>query len=95
MERLRLAAARGSQLLDDLISFASITSENEPSTVFNLSDLVQNVISELRDVIDKTQGKIKSSGLPEIYGNPKYIHLLFQHLISNALKFCKNEPHPG
>jgi light-regulated signal transduction histidine kinase (bacteriophytochrome) len=95
MGRLRLAAARGSQLLDDLTSFVSITSENEPSTVFNLSDLVQNVISELQDVIDKTQGEIKSSGLPEIYGNPKYIHLLFQHLISNALKFCKNEPHPG
>ncbi len=33
MERLRFVAARGSQLLDDLTSFASITSENEPSTV--------------------------------------------------------------
>lgn len=52
------------------------------------------MISELRNVIDKTQGEIKSSGLPEIYGNPKYIHLLFHHLISNTLKFCKNDTPP-
>ncbi len=52
------------------------------------------MISELRNVIDKTQGEIKSSGLPEIYRNPKYIHLLFHHLISNTLKFCKNDTPP-
>ncbi|STX29669.1 two-component sensor histidine kinase [Legionella beliardensis] len=95
-------AAEGAQrmqsLLTDLSFYLTITMAAENQQALDSRDLVntesilKKVIKELKEVIEKTNTKINYQSLPEVVANQNQLSFVFQHLISNAIKFCTQTP---
>jgi PAS domain S-box-containing protein len=87
-EKIEQSAARMQNLMDNLLAYSELSSEN----IFKDVDLNQVVVSvkyDLEVLISEKQATIHSSKLPVIKGIHYQIQQLFLNLISNSLKFSK------
>jgi light-regulated signal transduction histidine kinase (bacteriophytochrome) len=80
-------------LTDDIIAFSKIHSE-EQMTLVDLNEILAIVLTGLDEKIKTENASIVSDKLPVIPGYSPLISLLFYHLISNAIKFRKEEINP-
>lgn len=87
------AANRMSGLIKDLLDYSRIGKERE-LTVVNLDELLAGILSDLSALIEQSGAKITVNRLPEIKGYKTELRLLFQNLLSNALKFTTLERKP-
>jgi light-regulated signal transduction histidine kinase (bacteriophytochrome) len=85
VSRMCASATRMRKLIDDLLLFAK-TTKRECSLV-SLAKIAQEVILDLQDSLDETQGHIEVGYLPTLWANPVQIRQVLQNLLSNALKF--------
>ncbi len=94
LERMRQAAARMSILINDLLTFARVTSRAQPFTGINLTRIAQEVIGDLESRVQMMQATIDLETLPTIEADPLQMRQLLQNLLSNALKFARNDIPP-
>jgi PAS domain S-box-containing protein len=87
MKRMDSACQRMMTLITDLLSFARVSTRAQPFTEVDLNTVAQDVVSDLENQIESTQGRIEICKLPMIEADPTQMHQLLQNLISNALKF--------
>ena len=87
LKRMQDASQRMQTLINDLLSFSRVSTRAQPFTVVDMNSLVDNVISDLENQIDRTQGHVEVGNLPVIEADPTQMHQLLQNLITNALKF--------
>ncbi len=95
LDEIYSANKRMVELVNSLLNVSKIdlgTFTVEPEPV-DLKDVVKNVLSELQEKISKKNIKIKEDleALPKINLDPKLIHIVFQNLISNAVKYTHDE----
>lgn len=93
LERMQNAAKRMQVLIDDLLTFSRVTSKAKAFERVDLSVVVSEVLSDLEVGIDRTGGRVEVGDLSVIEAEPIQIRQLLQNLISNALKFHRND-HP-
>ncbi|MFU7560378.1 hybrid sensor histidine kinase/response regulator [Stieleria sp. JC731] len=79
-----------SELLDSLLAYAQTGRTKTAFKQVNLGDIVDEVIDSLDSTIKEKQALIERSPLPTVLGDPIAIRQLFQNLVANALKFCRN-----
>ena len=89
LDRIQNASGRMRQLINDLLSFSRITTKAQPFAEIDLNVIVQEVMSDLQIAIEEADATIELVGLTNIYADPLQMRMLFQNLISNALKFRK------
>ncbi len=94
LKRMRDASQRMQTLINDLLSFSRVSTRAQPFTEADLNPLIQDVISDLENQIDRTQGKVETAELPVIQADPTQMHQLLQNLITNALKFHQDNIPP-
>ena len=94
VDRMLNAASRMQNLINDLLSFSRVTSKAKPFVKVKLDSIVSEVLSDLEVAIEKTAAQIVRSPLPEIEAEPTQMRQLFQNLISNAIKFRKENESP-
>lgn len=87
------ASARSQKLISDLLEYSRIGRSGEMAEV-DLQVVVKNVITDLSHVIRKSKAQIEFSGLPKVFGYPTDLRLLFQNLITNAIKFRNPDSTP-
>lgn len=87
VERMHVSAARMRRLIDDLLTFSRVTTQARPFVRVNLDRIAQEVVSDLDEYINQSEGKIEITGLPTIDADPTQMRQLFQNLIANAIKF--------
>ncbi len=87
------ASVRMSQLIKGLLEYSRIGTNRQLSQV-NISDLIQNIFDDLSAQINQTQAQISLDTMPQITGYQTELRLLFQNLISNAVKFRKTDQPP-
>ena len=93
LQRMQNAAGRMQILIEDLLTLSRVTTRGQPFTSVNLSQVAQEVLSDLEIRISQTGARVEIRQLPTINGDPLQIRQLLQNLISNALKFYrKDEP---
>lgn len=80
------SSARLNLLLSDLLTFSRIGRNKMPEPV-DCTKVFAGVLSEMEETIRKNQAKITIGKMPVIMGFEGEIKLLFQNLLSNALKF--------
>lgn len=94
IDRMLNAAFRMQKLINDLLSFSRVTTKALPFTKVDLNLLLPEVLSDLEVIIDKTGARIEFETLPAIEAEAIQMRQLFQNLISNAIKFRKEDEKP-
>jgi two-component system, LuxR family, sensor kinase FixL len=94
LERIRNAAKRMQDLINDLLMFSRLSTKDQSYSRVNLSKVARSVLSDLEVRIEETAGKIHLGELPTIDADPMHMRQLLQNLIANALKFARPETPP-
>lgn len=94
LERMLKATARMQTLIDNLLTLSQVATRGRPFVPTNLSEILEEVISDLETRIKMTKGSILADSLPTIEADPIQMHQLFQNLISNGLKFHRQNVPP-
>ncbi len=82
---------RMGQLIDDLLAYSRISTAKKEYTLVDLNIVLKKVIATLSLDIKKTKAEICIDELPSVSSNSIQMEQLFQNLISNAIKFSKDE----
>lgn len=91
LERMQNAAQRMQVLIDDLLILSRVTTKAQPFTPVHLTQVAQEVLSDLEVLIQQTGGCVTLSELPIIDADPIQMRQLLQNLIGNALKFHRQD----
>lgn len=94
LKRMRDASQRMQALINDLLSLSRVATRAQPFVDINLNTMIEEVLSDLENQIERAKGRVEVGELPNIEADPTQIHQLLQNLISNALKFHTHERHP-
>ena len=87
LDRVKKAADRMQQLIQSLLVFSKVESKDMSKESFALSDVVDDVLSDLGARIEELQAVVQVGDLPTVHGNAFQIKQLLQNLLGNALKF--------
>jgi hypothetical protein len=94
LQKIVKASGRMQQLVNDLLKFSRHTHDLQGFEETNLELLLQEVLSDIEHEIILKNAKVEANGLPVVWGVPSQIRQLFQNIISNSLKFCKQDCSP-
>lgn len=81
---------RMENLINDLLSLSRINAINKKEKV-NLNVVMQEVLLNFQDNTTAQRASIEVSALPTILADKTHMQQLFQNLISNALKYNRND----
>jgi light-regulated signal transduction histidine kinase (bacteriophytochrome) len=88
------AARRLRRLIDDLLTYSHLSTTGKPYQKVSLNKQLDTVLADNKITIKEKNAKITLDKLPEVYGDKVQLRQLFQNLISNSLKFSKNDVKP-
>ncbi len=91
MKRITESVSRMQRLIDDVLEFAGLSSVIEFEAA-DLNNIISQILSDMEVTISKTNAKITVEPIPGIEANVTQMRQLFQNLLSNALKFTKDDP---
>jgi PAS domain S-box-containing protein len=92
LERIREGAGKMGQLVDELLSLARVGRQETKMQQVDLNSIVEEVIGILRPDIQQRQVEWKIAELPFVECDATLVKLVFQNLISNALKYSRPRP---
>lgn len=91
LDRILNAAERMQNLINDLLAFSRLSTRAQVFSSVDLNKVMNDVVSDMEVTIEKTGSKIVAEDLPTIVAEPTQMRQLFQNLISNAIKFRKED----
>jgi signal transduction histidine kinase len=94
VERIQGAALRMQRLIDDLLSFARVTSRKREFERTDLGTVASEVVNDLEARIEELGAEVQLDDLPVVEADRVQMRQLMQNLISNALKFHRPEEAP-
>lgn len=94
LDRILNAAERMQNLINDLLAFSRLSTRAQVFSSVDLNKVMKDVLSDMEVTIEKTSAKIITEELPTITAEPTQMRQLFQNLISNAIKFRKDDEAP-
>jgi signal transduction histidine kinase len=94
LEKINKSATRMQFLINDLLMFSKISKPDINKTETSLNEILEEVLENLNDDIQKKGAIIHSEILPPAYVYPIQIFQLFQNLLSNSLKYSKPDVPP-
>lgn len=87
LQRMRGAAGRMQELIENLLTYSRVTMKPRPFTRVNLADAAREVAVDLEGLLAQSGGRLELGALPVIEADPMQMRQLLQNLLSNALKF--------
>jgi len=88
------AAARMRTLIYDLLDFSRVSTQGKPFELANLTSLIKEVVEDFDDQIQKLKGEIIIGNFPTLNVDREQIQRVIQNLISNAIKYKKEDIPP-
>jgi signal transduction histidine kinase len=92
--KIRLAANKMQTLLIDLLNYSRVVKGDNIFVKLNLKELVEQCLQDLSVAIEDKKAEIEVMDLPEINGIGFQVEQLFVNLISNSLKYSKENVPP-
>jgi PAS domain S-box-containing protein len=86
------SASRMYDLINDLLAYSRLASDEEPASQVDLAELVREVTADLSATIEESGAAITLGELPMVTGDRTRLRLLLQNLLGNALKFRGDKP---
>ncbi len=90
---IRGSADRMTQLIDDLLAYSRLGTKRTFKSV-NCNTLLETLKVDLANVIERSATEIHLIDLPIVKGSEIELRLLFQNLITNAIKFTDTSTKP-
>lgn len=94
LERILFAASNMSQLIDDLINYTRINFTDKEFKKTDLNVLLKRTLSNTKETIEEKNANISVSPLPELTVIPHQIQQLFTNIITNSIKYTKENEIP-
>jgi signal transduction histidine kinase len=94
MERVQSATTRMQTFIEDLLEFSKINSKPREFKLIDLNEVIAEVLSDLETRIEQTGAKVNIETLPTILADGFQVRQLFLNLLSNAMKFHKEDSPP-
>jgi light-regulated signal transduction histidine kinase (bacteriophytochrome) len=94
LDRMLASAARMRQLIDGLLEYSRVSSQHQLLAPVDLKQVAYDVVADLEGRVQQTRGRVEIGELPRIAADAVQMQQLLQNLISNALKFRREETPP-
>ncbi len=94
LERMTAAARRMQLLIQSLLDFSRIGRKETPFVAVDLNAVVADVVSDLEVAIANRKASVRVEPLPTLTAELTQMRQLFGNLISNALKFVREDVPP-
>ncbi|AIK96893.1 PAS domain-containing sensor histidine kinase [Candidatus Odyssella acanthamoebae] len=91
LKKLLNTAAYGGSLVKNLLDYSAANREIKMEVVC-LKDVVNRTITTLSNLIEQAEGKIIFNNLPIVRGNAQQLQIVFQNIISNAIRYKGQDP---
>ncbi|MBD1809731.1 PAS domain-containing protein [Microcoleus sp. FACHB-SPT15] len=85
-------AARMQELIQDLLTYCRLGTDHQGFAAIDCNAVVRQAIANLEIAIADSNATVTHESLPTIKANKTQLIQLFQNLISNAVKFHRDEP---
>jgi PAS domain S-box-containing protein len=85
-------ANRMQTLINDLLSYSRVGRRGESLQRVDSATILQNVLTNLQLAIAESKAIITHDPLPKVNADPSQLTQVFQNLISNAIKFRRQDP---
>ncbi|MEL7436295.1 MAG: ATP-binding protein, partial [Chloroflexota bacterium] len=95
LTRMQSAAGRMQALIQDLLSLSRVTTQAQPLEKIDLNDVIDEVLVDIEVQVSKANAEICVSELPIIEADKTQMRQLFQNLITNAIKFAREDIPPS
>ncbi len=82
---------RMERLIGDLLEYCRVSTQARPFQAFESSAALDAALKNLAGPLQARGALVTRDALPEIAADPTQIVQLFQNLVGNAVKFCRNE----
>lgn len=86
------AASQMRTLIDDLLTYSRVTTHAKPMEMVAVGEVIASVKSRLQMVIQNAHATMTHTELPTFRADKGQMVQLFQNLISNAIKFHRDQP---
>lgn len=87
-------ATRMQNLINDLLKYSRVGTKGKPFEWVDCATILDRVLTNLKIAIEERRAVVTYDDLPLVIGDDVQLMQLFQNLISNAIKFCKQEISP-
>ncbi len=94
LERMQAACERMQSLINDIDTLSKIDFTKSAVVHSDMNLLLKDVLSNMDVIIKKKNAVITIDSLPHLNVYPDLIKLMFQHLISNSIKFSHEDIDP-
>ena len=85
------SSTRMRQLIQGVVEFARVSSQEKPFEKVPLNELMSHVIADLQKDIQGHHVVIKCDDLPSVFGDHDQLACLFKNVIENGITFNKSE----
>ncbi len=92
--RARLSKYRMSALIKNMLNYARLAHHEKLFEPTDFNTVLNDILSDFELLIEQKEAELKISQLPTMEAIPLLVNQLFYNLISNALKFSKEEVSP-
>jgi PAS domain S-box-containing protein len=87
--QIREGVKRQKQLIMDLLDYSRVTTRGKTFEPVDCNKVVDQVLTDLSLIIQEKQAVITHENLPTVMADASQLGRVFQNLIGNALKFCR------
>ncbi|MBN2229247.1 MAG: PAS domain S-box protein [Candidatus Thorarchaeota archaeon] len=94
LQRVRSAAIRMGLLIEDILSLSRVTRSDMDRISVNLSDLVNEIIKEIKDRDPEREVEVRVSETGDIRCDRRLMKIALQNLLENSWKFTHNVENP-
>ncbi len=91
IQKIVKSSERMHTLINDLLKFSRYTKDDYGFERTDLNAILKEVLSDVEVEMQKKQAKITVDNLPVIWAIPSQMRQVFQNLISNSLKFHRQD----
>ena len=94
LDKIGDGVAEMGTLIDRLLAFSRDANLAIERQQVDTNDIVSQVVTTLIASSDQQTPEVSVEGMPPCEADPNLLRLVFQNLISNAMKYSTNEQHP-